>query len=52
MKNPNSRTETTYLLENFDLLETSGHLKLIGSEMNVCSGIKVFHAGGHTRGIR
>ena len=50
VKNPNSRAESTYLPENFDLLETSNRLELIDGEMTLCPGITVFHTGGHTRG--
>ena len=50
VKNPNSRAESTYLPENFDLLETSGRLELVEGETTLCPGITVFHSGGHTRG--
>jgi glyoxylase-like metal-dependent hydrolase (beta-lactamase superfamily II) len=50
VQNPNSRAQSTYLPENFDLLEASGHLSLTTGAMQVCPGITVHHTGGHTRG--
>jgi glyoxylase-like metal-dependent hydrolase (beta-lactamase superfamily II) len=50
VNNPNSRAQSTYLPENFDLLRTSDRLELTGSEMTICRGIKLYHTGGHTRG--
>ena len=50
VKNPNSRAQSTYLPENFDLLESSGRLELIDGETTLCPGITIFPTGGHTRG--
>ena len=50
VKNPCSRTQSTYLPENFDLLETSGRLELTDGETAICPGVKIIHTGGHTRG--
>jgi glyoxylase-like metal-dependent hydrolase (beta-lactamase superfamily II) len=50
VKNPDSRAQSTYLPENFDLLEKSGRLELADDAMTLCPGITVFHSGGHTRG--
>ena len=50
VRNPNSRAQSTYLPENFDLLEKSGTLELAGDTLTLCPGITVFHSGGHTRG--
>jgi glyoxylase-like metal-dependent hydrolase (beta-lactamase superfamily II) len=50
VNSPNSRSQSTYLPENFDLLKTSGKLELTGNEMTICPGIRTYHTGGHTRG--
>jgi glyoxylase-like metal-dependent hydrolase (beta-lactamase superfamily II) len=50
VKNPDSRAKSTYLPENFDLLETSGQLELVDGDKTICPGVTVFHSGGHTRG--
>lgn len=50
VQNPNSRAKSTYLTENFDLLQTSGQLELVDGDRSVCPGITILHSGGHTRG--
>ncbi len=50
VKNPNLRSQSTYLPENFHLLEASGLLELTGDDRRIIPGITVRHSGGHTRG--
>jgi glyoxylase-like metal-dependent hydrolase (beta-lactamase superfamily II) len=50
VQNPNSRSQSTYFPENFELLEGSGRLDLTKGEVRICPEITVYHTGGHTRG--
>jgi len=49
---PNIRSINTYWPINNELLRASGNLELIDGEPEIVSGIRVFPAGGHTRGYQ
>ena len=50
IKRPNLRAQSTYLPENFQLLETAGRFELVDGEQTIQPGITLRHTGGHTRG--
>jgi glyoxylase-like metal-dependent hydrolase (beta-lactamase superfamily II) len=47
---PALRAQSTYLPENFHLLEDSGRLELSDGERHILPGITIRPTGGHTRG--
>lgn len=50
--NPNIRSINTYWPVNNELLKSSPNLELIDGDREVTKGVKVIHAGGHTRGMQ
>lgn len=52
VKQPDLRAQSTYLPENFQLLEDSGRLELIDGDRQPLPGIMLRHTGGHTRGYQ
>jgi glyoxylase-like metal-dependent hydrolase (beta-lactamase superfamily II) len=50
--NPNSRSINTYWPDNYELLRDSSNLNLIDGEKEIAQGIRVIHAGGHTKGFQ
>jgi glyoxylase-like metal-dependent hydrolase (beta-lactamase superfamily II) len=49
---PNSRSVNTYWPDNYELLRNGSHLELINGEKEIARGIRVIHAGGHTKGFQ
>jgi glyoxylase-like metal-dependent hydrolase (beta-lactamase superfamily II) len=49
---PNVRSINTYWPINNEMLRNSPHLKLVDGAAEVLPGIRVAHAGGHTRGYQ
>ncbi|MCK9521227.1 MAG: MBL fold metallo-hydrolase [Dehalococcoidia bacterium] len=47
-RNPNERTKSTYLAENFEPLERSGQLELVSGEQQVIPGLHFLPTPGHT----
>ncbi len=50
--NPNSRSVNTYWPDNYELLRDSSNLDLINGEKEIAHGIRIIHAGGHTKGFQ
>jgi glyoxylase-like metal-dependent hydrolase (beta-lactamase superfamily II) len=50
LTDPSGRAKATYLADNFGLLRRKGQYRLIKGESEVCPGITIRHAGGHTQG--
>jgi glyoxylase-like metal-dependent hydrolase (beta-lactamase superfamily II) len=50
--NPNIRSINTYWTVNFELLKESKNLELLEGDAGIVNGVKVSHAGGHTRGFQ
>ena len=50
--NPNIRSINTYWPINNELLRDSPNLELVNGECDVVNGIRVIHAGGHTKGYQ
>ncbi len=50
VKQPCRRAQSTYWPENYKLLQQEGKLELIAGDLEVISGIRLRHSGGHTRG--
>jgi glyoxylase-like metal-dependent hydrolase (beta-lactamase superfamily II) len=50
--NPNIRSINTYWPINNELLRGSPNLELLAGDGEIVKGIKVIHAGGHTRGYQ
>ncbi|MCX8031344.1 MAG: MBL fold metallo-hydrolase [Thermodesulfovibrionales bacterium] len=48
--NPNRRSSHSYWPINYDLLRDSKNLELVDGTVEIISGIKVHHTGGHNRG--
>lgn len=49
---PNSRSVNTYWPDNYELLRNGSHIELINGEKEIARGIRVIHAGGHTKGFQ
>jgi glyoxylase-like metal-dependent hydrolase (beta-lactamase superfamily II) len=49
---PNIRSINTYWHINNELLKGSPNLELVDGESEIVSGIRVIHAGGHTKGYQ
>ncbi len=47
-RNPNERTKSTYLAENFEPLERSGQLELVSGEQQIIPGLHFLPTPGHT----
>lgn len=47
---PHLRTQSTYLNENFSLLQNSSRLQLIEGDEEISRGLTLRYTGGHTRG--
>jgi len=47
-RNPNERTKSTYLAENFEPLERSGQLELVTGEHEIIPGLHFLPTPGHT----
>ena len=45
---PNERTKGSYLLENYSLLEETGHLVFLEGDQPILEGVKVVETPGHT----
>ena len=46
---PNERTRATYLPDNFEPLQRSGHLKIINGDTRITGQVRTAIARGHTR---
>ncbi len=50
VEQPCRRAQSTYWPENFNLLKQQGILEIVDGDIEVVSGIRLRHTGGHTRG--
>ncbi len=50
--NPNRRSRTSYLKENFLSIQEMGLLELVNGSTELLPGIELIHTGGHTTGMQ